>query len=101
MCIYFPQYKRNHITSLYEACKIPNQFFFFFLIESGLFTNRAIREALNIDRCLEIKIVQVRCLPKRKKKNHIIQFIVSNPWRLSQIYIYIYNRNTRLRIALI
>ena len=30
MCIYFPQYKRNHITSLYEACKTLKTVFFFF-----------------------------------------------------------------------
>ena len=52
MCIYFPQYKRNHITSLYEACKTLKTVFFFFSMGGGLFTNWAIREALNIDRLL-------------------------------------------------
>ena len=51
MCIYFPQYKRNHITSLYEACKTLKTVFFFSM-GGGLFTNWAIREALNIDRLL-------------------------------------------------
>ena len=71
LCVYI-FHSIKEIISLHFTKHVKPQisFVLFFLIESGLFTNWAIREALNIDRCLEIKIVQVRCLPKRKKKSH-------------------------------
>ena len=72
MYMYFPQYKRNHITSLYEACKTLKTVLFFFngrwtLYQLGHQGSPKYRQTSLNTNCT------VRCLPK---KNQVIQFII-------------------------
>lgn len=100
MCIYFPQYKRNHITSLYEACKTPKTvllLFFFFFSGRWTFYQLGHQGGPKYRQTSLNKNCTGKMPTKKKKKSSYTVHYKSNPWRLSQIY----NRNTRLRIVLI